>query len=86
MGPSDREKIQNSLESVLRWTQQRLTTARDADDVRFLESIARYARSSLKRLPAANSIRRLQDLHRRVEKLQTATVLYIQQGIAKRKI
>jgi hypothetical protein len=86
MDAAKASKLEVALRSTLSWVEDRLASARDAGDIAFLNSVRRYCQATLRQLRTATSDRQLTRVHRRVEKLHTATLLYVQQGVSQRKI
>jgi hypothetical protein len=86
MDAAKARKFEVALQSTLSWVEDRLVTASDAGDTAFLRSVQRYCQATLRLLQGARSDRQLIHVQRRVEKLHTATLLYVQQGVRQRKI
>jgi hypothetical protein len=70
----------------LRWIDSRLQEATLEKDKAYLTTLHGYTAQSLRRLAAARKVRELDRLQKRLEKLDLAAVLYVQNALGHRRI
>jgi predicted transcriptional regulator len=77
----DKSRLQRAFESTAHWADRQLERAATAREREFLSTVRRYASQSLAKLSAARTTRDVKKLRARLEKLETAVILYVQRRL-----
>jgi hypothetical protein len=78
---SEKERLHKAFASILNWIDRRRSSATKAKDIAFLDTLEKYASSSMRRLAVARTNREIGKLRQRADKLQTTAILYVQRRL-----